>query len=243
MKTNLRYTVEIITNADDLTEVFSLRYKVYRKEFPALTKHHKEPFEWDEFDIRSIHLGLYCENAEGKKLAGYCRLIIPMFFSESYSHFLINNSAKYILNKEASKEKLAFIKQLQCDEDHSKLNTLFKKLEAENKFYIEGSRLIIDDKHKNIQVFSFFMAAIFAIGKFLDVNYFFVSCAHHHAAFYKNLGMDLLTFEVNYGTESNVKLLPVFGAFLNNLNLSQTPAERLYIQMHFEGCITLNIAA
>lgn len=75
MNNPITYTMQIISAQEQLTEAFSLRYQIYKTAYPLLVAHHTDPYEWDAFDKRSIHVGLYCTSNNEKKLAGYCRLI------------------------------------------------------------------------------------------------------------------------------------------------------------------------
>ena len=243
MNTQFKYSIRLISTAAHLKEAFSLRYRVYQKYYPLLVAHHKKPCEWDVFDTRSIHLGLYCENKQVKKMVGYCRLIIPPRFSNVLFFLLMCKYPSCLKITEEAAQKLAFIQQLQTVKDNTYIQSLCSSLEAENKLYCEASRLIIDEAHRSILLSSFFITGIFAIGKILDLKYFFISCTQQHAPFYKKFGLELLPCVAEYGTDLVKKPQVVFGTYLDKLNLLNTTVENLKIQMQAYGKISFIKAA
>ena len=59
------YSIRIIKNENELTQAFALRYHVYKKTYPLCTAGLQQPFEIDEFDQLSIHIGLYKNEGKG----------------------------------------------------------------------------------------------------------------------------------------------------------------------------------
>jgi hypothetical protein len=182
-----KYSVEFITDKGALTEALCLRYNIYKTTFPLLTAHHMQPYEWDEFDVRSIHLGLYYNDNNNKKLAGYCRLVLPEFFINDFAYLLVTNHAGFNKNIYI-KERMVFMKQLVNDNDRNKINLFCSNLETLNKPYIETSRFMIDEEHRSAILSVFFVSGMIAASKYLDIHYCFFACRPHHIAFYNRFG-------------------------------------------------------
>lgn len=192
MNNILKYRIEIITDADKLTEALSLRYKIYSNTFPLTTVNLNGPYESDEYDCRSIHLGLYCENAEEKKLVGYSRLIIPKFYTKHFIQLFINNHP--LCNNEQYNylhKSLPLFDMLPDLESVQKVKAYCKELESASKMYFEASRLIIDEQHRNLFIAAFFVNGMTATAKFFKLNYSFFACYISHATFYNKLGLTL----------------------------------------------------
>lgn len=168
---------------------------------------------------------------------------LPQKFKKSLQHLAVMQHHAFTDKYQQAKERLAFIQHLQCKEDIKKVNDLCAGFEVNNELYIEASRLIIDDTHRNILLSSFFIAGIFSLGKLLNLEYFFLSCTHHHAAFYKKFGLALLPYEAEYGTSLQPKKQVVFGTYLSTVDLSKTTFKDSYSQLQAEGKITLQKAA
>lgn len=191
MNSTLKYSVRLITEAEKLTEALNLRYKTYKNSYPKLVENTTRPFETDEFDRRSLHLGLYCENGEENILAGYCRLILPQLFENDFTPFLFKCHPEYtIKSKIVVKEKLAYFKYLPL-KDFKTINSFCSSLEEKKIVYSETSRFIVDDKHRSISLCSFFVSSLFAVCESLNIKYNFFLCSFHHAPFYSKSGLTL----------------------------------------------------
>jgi Acetyltransferase (GNAT) domain len=188
MKQLSQYCIRIITDAEQLTEAFSLRYKVYEKTFPRCTAGLEQPFETDEFDCRSVHLGLYLDDATCNTLIGYCRLILPEVFALQYSGMLVKQHPLYpeqITN--TSSDRISFVKRLPALYKE-KLNSFWDDLELKELAYCETGRFIIGEKFRSISLSTFFVEGMFAIFQTIGGKYSFFTCTHHHIPFYSRFG-------------------------------------------------------
>lgn len=242
MNTSLKYSVQLITDAALLTEALNLRYRIYKKVYPKSVEKLEQPYESDAFDSRSIHLGLYCENGIEKRLAGYCRLVLPLFCRDKFENLLVNEHAHYLNQSQNSKEKLALIERLQY-EDHIKINSFCNSLEAENVIYAETSRFIIDEQHRSLSLSSFFVSSMFAVCESLNIKYSFFTCTHHHVPFYNKYGLTLFPGIAPFDNEVFGKQYVVFGTDLNVANEIQTSIKILKLQLEEEKRITFRRAA
>lgn len=243
MNTTLKYTVQIIKDAGQLTEAISLRYRTYKKTYPKLLENSTRLYESDVFDSRSIHLGLYCEAAFGKSLAGYCRLIIPEYFKDSYQQYLIKNHHLYpAKNSEIENERLALFQY--TPNNHSRVIKSFcRELEEKEQAYSETSRFIIDDEHRSLSLSAFFAHSMFAIATSLKMEFNFFSCDEHHAAFYKKNGLTMFPELEPYHNHIFQRNDCIFGTDLNATNANQTIINPLKVQMEAENRITFRRAA
>ena len=216
MNTQFQYTVQIIADVNQLSEALNLRYRVYKKAYPLLLGNNQgQEYETDEFDKRSVHLGLYYENNENKKLAGYCRFILPTKFSEHYSKILLKECPLYNKRMDnACAEKLAFIEKLP-HEHKEKVISFCNSLEERNVIYTETSRFIIEEEHSSILLASFFVLCMFTICDGLKIKYSFLSCPHHHAAFYKRFRLTPFQGLLPYNTETYATSHIIFGTDLS----------------------------
>ncbi|CAN5664635.1 hypothetical protein BH11BAC1_BH11BAC1_00110 [soil metagenome] len=242
MNTSLKYSVQIITDANQLNEALNLRYRVYRKTYPASIQDHNEPFESDRFDERSIHLGLYCENDNEKKLAGYCRLILPWFCSNDFKRVLIRQHSKYSVESKMTKERLALMERLP-ENSLQKINSYCRALEQKNIAYAETSRFIIGEEHRSLSLTAFFVHSMFAVCESLNIKYSFFTCTHHHVPFYSKYGLSLFPGIAPYDNAVFGKQYVIFGTDLNVENKIQNSIKTLRLQLEEEKQITFNKAA
>ena len=215
MKSHSSYSAQIITDVNQLTEALNLRYRIYKKAYPLLLGSNPEQeYETDVFDKRSVHLGLYCENNEEKKLAGYCRFILPEKFSGQYTHLLLKECPLYqVASDKIFEEKLAFIEKLP-DYHKEKVITLCNSLEEKNVIYAETSRFIIEEEHSSILLTSFFVLCMFTLCDALKIKYSFLSCPQHHATFYKRFRLTPFESLLPYTTDIYASSHVVFGTDL-----------------------------
>jgi hypothetical protein len=182
------YTVSIIDNPAHLTEALELRYKVYSKTYPELIRNVSANSESDCFDPRRIHIGLYAESASGKKLAGYCRLILPEFFSACLEDYLLREHPLYNFPNPYTKERMAVSARLLKTGYYEKVESLCKNFEQDGIIYIETSRLILDENYRGLSLMMFFFKKLFTISNALNIRQTFFTCRPHHIAFYQNYG-------------------------------------------------------
>jgi hypothetical protein len=244
MSASLKYSVQIMTDSHQLTEALSLRYRTYSKVFPKLTENLNRPYESDSFDARSIHLGLYSENGIEKKLAGYCRLIVPEFFEENFSNLLIKKHPKYLNKLQRSlAKKLAFIERLPGT-DYERVNSFCNSLEEDKIIYAETSRFIIDENHRSISLSSFFVSSMFAVCESLKIKYSFFTCScQGHAAFYSKYGLTPFPGIAPFQNEIFRTQLVLFGTNLNVINEKKDSIETLKLQLEKENRITFKRVA
>lgn len=244
MDTSIKYSVQIIKGQDQLTEALNLRYKVYRKVYPRLFKDNDtQTYESDAFDGRSIHLGLYCENDFEKKLAGYCRLILPKFFSKAYSHVLINAHPNYVSeDKNAAEEKLAMLRRMPYNYQLI-INSFCDDLENQNKQYIETSRFIIDEEHRSFSLSAFFVSSMFAVSESLNIKFCFFECSHHHTPFYSKYGLTLFPGIAPYDDDLFGNQYVIFGTDLEIVKARQNTIKSFILQLGEENQITFKRAA
>lgn len=238
MNSSLTYSTQIITEADQLTEALSLRYKTYSKVYPKLTENSSRPYESDSFDSRSIHLGLYCENGIEKKLAGYCRLILPEYFESNFSNLLLKQHPEYLNEKrESAREKMALCERLP-ETDNKKINSFCNTLETEKIIYAETSRFIIDEEHRSLSLSAFFVASMFAVCESLNIKYSFFTCTHHHVPFYSKYGLTLFPGIAPFDNEIFGTQYVIFGTDLYVASEKQTSIKTLRMQLEVENQIT-----
>jgi hypothetical protein len=243
MSASLKYSVQIITDAEQLTEALNLRYRIYKKVYPKYNSNCDGPFESDSFDSRSIHLGLYCESGNEKKLAGYCRLIVPEYFADRFSGFLVKQHPEYLkVNQNSAGHRLCLIERLP-DEDYGKINSFCDSLEEKKIIYAETSRFIIEEEHRSISLSFFFVSSMMAICESLHIRYSFFTCTHHHVSFYKKFGLSLFPGIVPFDNEIFGMQYVVFGTDLNVANAQQTTIKNLKLQLEQENRITYKRAA
>lgn len=243
MNSTLKYSVQLITNAEQLTKALNLRYRIYKKVYPKSTENLNQPYESDGFDIRSIHLGLYCENGNEKKLAGYCRLILPEFFQNDFSNLFVKHHPECMnVMQKSVTEKMAFIERLP-HADCETINIFCNSLEAEKIIYAETSRFIIDEEHRSISLSSFFVSSMFAVCESLNIKYSFFTCTHHHVPFYSKYGLTLFPGITPFDNEVFGKQYVIFGTDLNVANEKQTSIKTLKQQLESENQITFLKAA
>ncbi len=245
MNNNLKYTIEIITNADKLIEAFSLRYNVYKKAFPSITANSKELYESDAFDCRSIHLGLYCENDTERKLAGYSRLVVPPFFSKRFFKMFVNCHPVYnyqLLN--SATQNLPLVSVLPDANYYETINSYCNKLEFEKKVYFETSRFIISEQYRSLSISSFFVRGMMAIARSLQLEYSFFACYVSHSAFYKKVGLtpfsNLCPFDCKPYPDQQINL---FGSDLTTKNCINSCYLRQLKQLESNGQISYYKAA
>jgi len=243
MNTSLTYSVQIITDSEQLTEALSLRYRTYKKVYPKLLENSNRFYETDAFDSRSIHLGLYCEDGEGKKLAGYCRLILPEFLENKFSGIFIKEHPQYLKDiKNSQKEKLAMMERMP-ESDCKTINSYCSSLEEKEIIYAETSRFIVDEEHRSISLTSFFVSSMFAIAASLKMGYVFFECQPHHMAFYKRFGFTLFSRISIFDDPILEAPQAIFGTDLNVANALQTSIQTLKLQLETENQITFRKAA
>lgn len=243
MNPTLNYTVQIITEPEQLTEALSLRYKTYSKVYPKVTQKSARPFESDAFDSRSIHMGLYCERNGKKELAGYCRLIIPEYFKDSYAEYFIQHHDFYPTeNLSIIAARLGFFKY--APESYTQvINSFCQELEGKEQFYAETSRLIIDEEHRSLSLSAFFTQSMFAIAASLKMKFNFFSADKHHAAFYQKNGLTPFQGLEPYSNTLFERDDVIFGTDLNFGNLMQASIRTLKVQLEEENQITFSRAA
>ena len=150
MKNFANYKVHIIDNAAQLTEALELRYKVYSNVYPKLFRNKTVTSEHDGFDRRSIHIGLYSELEGEKKLAGYCRLILPEFFKARFSNLLIAEHPFY--RSEVPVERMSVSARLPRQGSYEKIESLCRQFEQSDSVYIETSRFILAEEHRGLSL-------------------------------------------------------------------------------------------
>lgn len=243
MNSILKYSVRLITEAEQLTEALNLRYKTYKNSYPKLVENTTRPFETDEFDRRSLHLGLYCENGEENVLAGYCRLILPQLFENDFTPFLVKNHPEYTnKSKSVVKEKLAFIKYLP-DNDSETINFFCLSLEKQKTVYSETSRFIVDEKHRSISLCSFFVSGLFAVCESLSIKYNFFLCSSHHASFYSKSGLTLFPGIAPCNFNFSREELVIFGTDLSESNAKQPSIKSYRLEFEEKNHIVFRKAA
>lgn len=243
MNTSLTYTVQIINEQEQLTEALSLRYRTYKKVYPKSTETCTRPYETDGFDSRSIHLGLYCENGSERKLAGYCRLVLPEYFESDFSNLLVKQHPEYLNGmQKAVTEKMALSERLSY-EDSEKINIFCNSLETEKIIYAETSRFIIDEEHRSMSLSAFFVSSMFAVCESLDIKYSFFTCTHHHVPFYSKYGLTLFPDIAPFDNEVFGTQYVIFGTDLKVANAQQTTINTLKLQLEEENQITFRRAA
>ncbi|MEO8087964.1 MAG: GNAT family N-acetyltransferase [Bacteroidota bacterium] len=242
MNSSLKYSVQIITGANQLKEALNLRYRVYRKTYPALIQDHNEPFESDRFDERSIHLGLYCKNANEGKLAGYCRLILPRVYSNDFEEVLVKQHSKYSVESKMTKERIALMERLP-ENSLQKVNSYCKDLEQKKIAYAETSRFIIEEEHRSLSLSAFFVHSMFAVCESLNIKYSFFTCTHHHVPFYSKYGLTLFPGIAPYDNAIFGKQYVIFGTDLNVESKIQNSINTLRLQLEEEKQITFRKAA
>lgn len=242
MNTSLKYSVQIIKEQDQLTEALSLRYKVYKKVYPRFFKEDvTQNYESDEFDERSIHLGLYFESDSVKKLAGYCRLILPQYFISSFCNVVVKNHPLYLnIGDCASIEKVA-LNGLPV-QDRQTINSFCNSLEMQKLMYAETSRFIIEEEHRNISLSSFFVLSMWATYELLNIKYSFFSAFQHHIVFYKRFGLTLFPSIASYDTEAFGPHV-IFGTDMAISNSKQTFIKELKLELEAEKEIKYRRAA
>jgi hypothetical protein len=239
MNTTLKYSVQVITYVEQLTEAFNLRYRIYKKVYPRLFRNDSPNFESDAFDARSIHLGLYCENRNEKKLAGYCRLILPEYFENDFADWLIKDYPEYIDGiQKSSKDKMAFIERLP-KESYENINSFCTNLEMKRTVYAETSRFIIEEDHRSISLCYFFVSSMMAICQSLKIRYSFFTCTHHHISFYNKLGLTLFPDILPFDNEIFGKQYVIFGTDLDIVNKNHISLKYFKLQLEKEKKITI----
>ncbi len=241
MNTTLTYSVQIITQDDQLTEALNLRYRIYKKVYPKITENNIRPFESDAFDWRSIHLGLFCNVNGDKKLAGYCRLILPKAFQKQFSYLLIRNHTQYLQQKEMYNQKLAFMERLSAD-SFQKVSAFCNQLENAKIPYIETSRFIIGEEHRSISLSTFFASSMFAVCDSLKIKYTFFTCPAHHVSFYNKLGLTLFPGVAQFDNQIFGTQFVVFGTKLNVANTLQKSITSFREELECEKQITFRKA-
>ena len=244
MNPSFKYSVQLITSEDQLTKALKLRYRIYKKVFPLLVKDlDQQQHESDKFDERSVHLGLYCEKGREKILAGYCRLVLPQYFSNKFLDVLIQSHGLYPHTcGSKSNEKMASIEKMPEEIQH-KINSFCTFLESGEVIYAETSRFIIDEEHHSISLASFFVSSMFAICESLNIKYSFFTCSHHHVPFYKRFGLTLFSGIEPYDNGIYGDQFVVFGTNLEIANAQQNAIKTFRLQLEKENQITFRRAA
>jgi N-acyl-L-homoserine lactone synthetase len=243
MKSSLKYSLQIITDAEQLTEALSLRYRVYKKTYPKLIENCSRPYESDAFDERSIHLGLYCEENGQKKLAGCSRLILPEHYALQFSVLLIQNHPEYINNIANSiKPELAMMERMP-ESNRKMIDSQCESLKNKNTVYIETSRFIVDEEHRSVSLSFFFLSSMLAIADSLNIGYVFFECQPHHIAFYKRFQFTQLQNIPTFFDSVLDAQQAIFGTDLIAVNEKQTAIKILKKQLETENEITLKRVA
>jgi hypothetical protein len=243
MKSSLKYSVQLISDTDQLTEALCLRYAVYSNVYPKVIENLDHPFESDAFDMRSIHLGLYCEDAGNRKLAGYCRLILPEYFENKFETLLIKQHPQYLSEvQNLASKKLPLIEWLPNKESKT-INSFCDTLESGRIIYVETSRFIIAEEHRSLSLSSFFVSSMFAVCESLNISYSFFTCTQHHVPFYSKYGLTLFPGIATFENEAFGKDYVVFGTDLVAANAHQGSIKVFRKQLELERQITFSKAA
>ncbi|MEO5572371.1 MAG: hypothetical protein ABIS37_15685, partial [Bacteroidia bacterium] len=219
------------------------RYRTYKKVYPKITETLTQPYETDGFDTRSIHLGLYSETGNTKKLTGYCRLILPEAYQNLYSEYMIKSHYLYPSDfLKQSLDRMYFLK-LTPSAHQKTVNSYCRNLEETGKIYAETSRFIIEEAHRNLSLSAFFAQSMFAIAESLNMDYNFFSCNIHHSVFYKKYGLTPFEPAPNYQNDLFEREDAIFGTQLNITNTSQAFIKILRLQLEEEQQTTFRRAA
>jgi hypothetical protein len=213
----MKYSLEIITDPTLLTECFELRYEIYSKVFPKSVKHSLNHVESDEFDCRSIHLGLFCESLGARNLIGYCRFILPAIHINKYSDYLIRSHFNYPNKRLMTGEfELHFIEGLP-QEYRNEIGSFCSELKNHRMTFIETSRFIVREEHRGLAVTSFFTSSMILIAKKLKIDYAFFSCSESHMPYYLRAGLTKFPDIEIYVNQRFGDRFMVFGTDLNKV--------------------------
>lgn len=217
MENTNKYTLEIITDPTVLTECFELRYEIYSKAFPKSIKQTLNHMETDQFDHRSIHLGLFYESSGIRYLVGYSRFILPAVYKNKYRAYLITSHANYPIKNEMTAD---FDLHLMADlpqKYRSELSSFCYELKNQRKTFIETSRFIVREEHRGLAVSSFFTNSMMLIAKKLKVEYAFFSCSESHTPYYLRAGLTKFPGIETYVNQRFGDRFIIFGTDLNKI--------------------------
>ncbi len=245
MDSTLKYSVQIIRTEDRLTDAFALRYRTYKKVYPNALENLHIPFETDEYDKRSIHLGLYLETGSERILVGYSRLVMPMVYEHRFSDFYFRNHPLYFIHKYFSygSENLPLINLLPHANSKDVIKRFCDSQEAGKQVYCETSRFIIDEGHRSMSLSAFFVSGMIAICHSFNIDYCFFQCDPHHVTFYKKFGIQIFPGLENFDTYAFGKRVVIFGAVIKALKLLEVTITVLKGQFDNEDQITFRRAA
>lgn len=194
MTTQARYVVRIIKDENQLTEAMKLRCRTYAKTYPKAVEHCTSGYESDEFDHRSIHLGLYYEVAGECTLAGYCRMILPPALAKDFEQWLITAHPLYpsAISSECDEDKLPIIKNLLDKEKQQTIISIVRDWENQNEAYAEMSRMIIDEEHRSLALATFFTESFYAVSQSIRVRQHLFVTDDQHTSFFSRFGLNLM---------------------------------------------------
>lgn len=209
----MSYAVRLISTEEKLTEAFRLRYKIYRTTFPKSVMNMNRQMEFDGYDSRSMHIGLYCDDGSQEELVGYCRLIVPSYFASKLCHAFVCHPL--LKSSSTNCEYVAFISYLPTEKQKQNIYLLCTKLEQAHQRYGEVSRLIIDDEHRGIGVSSFFLSSVIAIFHTNHIHHSLFTCHPSNSAFYKRYGFGLIEGQENYFSEVYGERATIYSSYEN----------------------------
>lgn len=218
MENPTNYSLEIIVDPVLLTECFKLRYEIYLKTFPKAVRQTLNHVESDQFDHRSIHIGLFNEGRTGRSLVGYTRFILPEKYSGRYADYLIASHELYpITNVKAGANRLHLQEDLPPKYQRL-IESFCLGLVNQEKIFIETSRFIVRDNHRGLAVSSFFTKGMIFIAKKLKIDYAFFSCSESHMPYYLRSGLTKLPGIETHVNQRFGERFVVFGTELDKIH-------------------------
>jgi Acetyltransferase (GNAT) domain len=154
MKQTGQYTFRELHSYEDLAASFRLRYDVYRSSSIAVICAENEiSMDFDVYDLRSRHFGLYKKEGDGETLIGSVRLITnqPTAGLDAF---------KYLLNPASNKkEKLFYF----LDFFDNAQTLLPFSIEQEADFIYEPSRFALKKAYRSLGLAQFVIESIITV--------------------------------------------------------------------------------
>jgi predicted GNAT family N-acyltransferase len=229
MKQTGQYTFRELHSYEDLAASFRLRYDVYRSSSIAVICAENEiSMDFDVYDLRSRHFGLYKKEGDGETLIGSVRLITnqPTAGLDAF---------KYLLNPASNKkEKLFYFLDFF---DNAQILLPFS-IEQEADFIYEPSRFALKKAYRSLGLAQFVIESIITVCCETDLKWAIITCPKSKNIIYEQYGFEFVSEkEVNNYTNA---LLQIGNKRAHYLNPDLAKRIALY---RCQGCFNYTVNA
>lgn len=198
----MTYTFREIRNPHELTNLFRLRYKVYRNSrLAGFVQPNKDELDIDAYDLQSRHYGVFVEIAGKQELVGGLRLIEPNLVLSSKKAIEKNELlSRYFTGLFKTDGDLPILCYLKKKERQN----LVKVIEKGQNAISEGSRLVVAPEYQSLRLAYFIILNAIAICLYMRNNEIAVlGCNSNHAKIYESLGfLHLTNYRINVNNNS-----------------------------------------